>query len=89
MLFVFLPKYGIKLNTDHEKMGKSIFQEKVFHHTLLRSSLPEDTLRSVACSTAQTPILKIRWFYTVSLMNKCLQSLLKRKLWQTPMTLKS
>lgn len=33
------------LNTAHEKPGKSIFQEKVFHHTLLRSSLPEDMLK--------------------------------------------
>lgn len=40
----FPPKYRI-LQQPMKKMGKSIFQEKVFHHTSLRSSLPEDTLK--------------------------------------------
>lgn len=63
--------------TTHEKTGKPIFQEKVFHHTLLRNALPEDTLKHQRHVPLHKDLLLKSGGVTVFLMYKCPQSLLR------------
>lgn len=67
----FFPIQIQDLNSAYEKMGKSIFQEKVFHHTLFfikEQFTWGHAERSAACSIAQRSVIKIRWFYSPAVL---------------------